>query len=259
MDLFKKFFNFSKKKNSDNWLFGQTDTGQIREINEDFIMFFPDKKLFLIADGMGGHNFGDIASKNASELIANYFNLELLSKINENEGKIKESITNSLSKTHDKVSQMSKDDPELQGMGCTLIIGLVNGDLLHLGHVGDSRAYLINETEIKLLTIDHSFVMELVQTGKMTMEESRKSSIKNELSQAIGASDTVKPEYNCYSLKRGDRILLCSDGLWDMLEDSKIHDIVKSKKPIKEICKTLIDSANEAGGKDNISVVIYNH
>ena len=259
MELSKQFLSFTNEKTSTDWLFGQTDPGAIREFNEDSLLFMATKKLFIVADGMGGHNAGEVASQKAVETVNACLTVEILKQAEGDKDKTREALTNSIKDAHKEISQMADDNHELYGMGCTLIAGLVNGDFLHLGHVGDSRAYLVDETEIKLLTIDHSYVMELVQAGEMTMAESRQSVLQNQLSQAIGASDTVVPDYNCYSLKPGDKVLLCSDGLWDMLEDNEIYEIVKLKQPIEEICKILIDSANKAGGKDNISVVIYHH
>lgn len=238
-------------------VFGKTDKGKVREINEDAVIVCPGKNLFIAADGMGGHNAGEVASKHSVNAVDEFFSKDLLNQIRGKKTKIKNALINSVQDAHRRISRMAKEKHEFRDMGCTIVVALIDGDWLHLCHVGDSRAYASNENGIKLLTTDHSYVMELVKAGKMTMEESRTVSIKNELTQALGASLSISPDYNLYKLQDEDKVLLCSDGLWDMLSDQQIHQILNQNKPVKTICNRLIKEANNAGGNDNIAVIVF--
>ncbi len=240
-------------------IFGATHVGRKRKENEDFFLIHLEKNLFIAADGMGGHNAGEVASLNATKHINQYFSFKLLSEITGDGDEIRRRMVASLSGANRKLREMASANPSYRGMGCTVVMALIEGDDLHLCHVGDSRAYLCNRSGIQLLTTDHSYVMGLVAAGKMTPEEARNSNLKNELTQAIGALQTVKPDYNCYTLRDGDKLLLCSDGLWDMVSDEEIYRLVKKNRSAETICNELIQKANEAGGKDNITAVLVIH
>lgn len=259
MKLIRKLFGFTHEKDMSGMVCGVTDVGRIRKNNEDCFLIRPGKNLFIASDGMGGHNAGEIASAKATESVDKYFTPELLSEIMGNDKKIRNKMIESLSDAHMKVHEMARDKREYRGMGCTIVVALIDDNTLHLCHVGDARAYLCNDAGISLLTNDHSVVMSIVKAGNMTMEEARTSPIKNELTQAIGGPGTIEPEYNNYNLEDGDKILLCSDGLWDMLADRVIYEIIKQDKPVKTICDELITMANKAGGKDNITAVLAMH
>lgn len=264
MKLLKKIFGFQARENKpaaeiSEMIFGATDVGKERTNNEDYFLISLKKNLNIVADGMGGHNAGEIASLNAVETVNDYFTEELLSQIEADGEKIENEMKASLLKANQKILEMAKTNNAYHGMGCAVVVALIKGNSLHLCHVGDARAYICNADGIQLLTTDHSKVMDLVKAGQMTMEEARTSPLKNELSQALGSPETVVPEYNYYSLKDGDKVLLCSDGLWDMLSDEEIHEIVRQKKPAKTLCEDLVTAANEAGGHDNITVVVIEH
>jgi protein phosphatase len=236
--------------------FGATDIGKRRQVNEDYFQILPEKKLYMVADGMGGHNAGLVASKYAIQAIENYFSTQLITQIRSNDLHIKEAIFNSILTAHTEIKKISKTKPNYEGMGCAMVTAFINGNFLHIGHVGDSRAYICNVRGIKLLTTDHSFVMKQVKDGKMTSEEARFSPLRNRLNQAIGASVDIKPDYHLYPLEHGDKILLCSDGLWDMFTDEQIFYILIHDRPAKDLCETLITMANNAGGHDNITAVV---
>lgn len=238
---------------------GATHVGRKRKGNEDFFLIHKEKRLFIAADGMGGHNAGEVASLNAAKHINQYFSFKVLSQITGDGDEIKRRMFDSLAGANRKLREMARDNKSYRGMGCTVVMALIEGDDLHLSHVGDSRAYLCNKSGIQLLTTDHSYVMGLVASGKMTPEEARGSNMKNELTQAVGAVQTLQPDYNHYSLRDGDKLLLCSDGLWDMLSDEEIYQVVKKYRPAQVICDELIEKANEAGGKDNITAVLVIH
>lgn len=240
-------------------IYGATHVGKKRKGNEDFFLIQKEKQLYIAADGMGGHNAGEVASLNAAKLINQYFSLNLLSQIAGDGDQIRKRMCDSLAGANRKLREMARANKGYRGMGCTVVMALIEGNDLHLCHVGDSRAYLCNRSGIRLLTTDHSYVMGLVAEGKMTPEEARHSNLKNELTQAIGALQTVRPDYRCCSIRKGDKLLLCSDGLWDMLSDEEIYRVVRKNRSARVICEELIDKANEAGGKDNITAVLVVH
>jgi serine/threonine protein phosphatase PrpC len=259
MKLVKKLLEISQKEAMQMMVHGATDVGKERSVNEDYFILNMEKNLFIVADGMGGHNAGDIASKNATQMVDEYLKIDLINNIRGNNRKIRETIIKSLLHAHLKILEMADKNSQYQGMGCTMAVALIMGNSLHLCHVGDARAYVCNEKGMVLLTRDHSFVMDLVLKGKLTMEEARLSPMKNKLHQAIGASKTINPDYKHYILKNDDKILLCSDGLWDMMSDDQIYTVLKQDKPAKKICETFIKMANNAGGHDNITAVVVQH
>lgn len=259
MRLVKKLLEISQKEALQKMVHGATDVGKERKVNEDYFVIQREKNLFIVADGMGGHNAGDVASKNATEITDEYLNKQLIESIRGNNRKIRETVIKGLLHAHMKILEMADKNPQYQGMGCTIVVALIMGNSMHLCHVGDARAYICNEKGMVLLTKDHSFVMDMVQKGKLTMEEARLSPMKNKLHQAIGASKSINPDYKNYILKNDDKILLCSDGLWDMMSDDQIHTVLKQHKPPKKICDTLIKMANSAGGHDNITAVVIQH
>jgi protein phosphatase len=256
MKLINKLLGTSGWEDASKSAFGATDVGRERSANEDYFRIIPEKCLYIVADGMGGHNAGDVASLNAAQIVDTYFSRQLLLDIQHDDRKIKEAIVNSLMNAHEEILQLASSKRHYEGMGCTIVIAFLQDNSLHLGHVGDARAYVCNDSGIKLLTTDHSFVMDLVQKGKMTMEEARLSPLKNRLNQAIGAATHIKPDYGHYHLEGGERILLCSDGLWDMLTDEQMHQILMQDQPPKIVCENLINMANKAGGHDNITAVV---
>lgn len=254
-----KLLKLSTKEITGEKVYGITDIGKIRENNEDYFLINIEKKLFIVSDGMGGHSAGEIASLNATKTVDSYFSLQLISELQEDPDRIKNEIIRSINTAHQKILDMAKENQEYKGMGCTIVVALIVGDSLHIGHIGDSRAYLSNGKKLELLTYDHTYVMELVRAGKMRMEEIKSSSIKNHLSQALGAPITLEPSYGQYQLMLRDKVLLCSDGLWDCLSDKEIFYILNQRKSNNQICSDLIKRANRAGGYDNITVVIIEH
>jgi len=259
MKLLKKLIEISQKAEEEKLSAGLTDVGQTRAMNEDYFAINRDKNLFIVADGMGGHNAGDIASKNATQMADAYMTQELLEEVKGNIRKTREAIIKSLLHAHLNILKMAEKNENYEGMGCTIVTALIVDNSMHLCHVGDARAYLSNKNGITLLTRDHSYVMDLVSKGKLTVEEARVSPLKNKLHQAIGASKTINPDYKHCELKEGDKILLCSDGLWDMLSDHQIFTVLRQDKPPKRLCEILIKMANDAGGHDNITAIIIQH
>ncbi|MDM8516580.1 Stp1/IreP family PP2C-type Ser/Thr phosphatase [Desulfobacterales bacterium HSG16] len=259
MNLFKRLFSRSDRQDQSERVYGATDVGRVRSGNEDYFLIRQKKNLLIASDGMGGHNAGEVASQKASESVDTYFDSKLVAQILGDENTIMDEMKSSLLYAHQQVLEMAREKVEYRGMGCTIVIALIDQNTLHLCHVGDARAYVCDKKQMKLLTKDHSVVMSLVDKGDMTLEEARTSPMKNELTQAIGGPGAMTPSYNRYELKPDERLLMCSDGLWDMLSDQEIFDIIRPATSIKTVCENLIEQANQAGGKDNITVVMAEH
>ncbi len=261
MNLLRKIFTRSsshpgKKK---QFYAGASDTGIIRKNNEDSFLINPDYELYIVADGMGGHNAGEVASQQATRVLNDSFSPLTLKDLSGQQQDIKNKMITALCLANKEIYATSLTDRRLRGMGCTVVYGLCHNNTMHICHVGDARAYHWSAGRLSLLTTDHSYVMTLVKSGKMTMEEARTSVLKNELCQAVGTDRPVNPDYIACSLEDGDIILFCSDGLWDMLSDREICDILGRDYSAAKLCAELIARANKNGGKDNITVIAVIH
>jgi protein phosphatase len=233
--------------------FSLTDIGRKRKINQDYIYTQEQPignlpNLFIVADGMGGHNAGDYASKAAVETIVQ----EVRFSFEKNPLKVFE---RAIEVANNRVHKKASENPDMEGMGTTVVVATVIGRYLQVANVGDSRLYIINDG-IKQITKDHSLVQEMVRMGGIAVEEARNHPDKNVITRAVGVSETVEPDYYTVELHEGDVVLLCSDGLTNMLEDEEIRMIVDGARDIVEKTEGLVRSANENGGKDNISVVL---
>ena len=252
MNMLKRIF-IRRTIGLDKLAYGATDAGRQRNYNEDCYLLVPEMGIYIVADGMGGHNAGDVASVNAVNAVVEYLSSDhILERRNDAEGIMIHAVT----EAHEKLIEMSGTKTKYAGMGSTIVVSFIHGNVLHTCHAGDSRVYIINPFGITQITNDHSTVAELVRLGKMTKGEARYSPLKNEITQALGAPSSVSPEYNQHSLRKGDVVLLCSDGLWGMLSDEEIRTIVVRRKTMKDACKELIRQANAAGGDDNITVIL---
>lgn len=234
--------------------FSLTDRGRLRSMNQDFVFSSEGPignlpNLLLVADGMGGHKAGDLASRYCVEVLTGQVRLcTLTTPISI----LKEAIE----KANREVNNKANESPDYEGMGTTLVAATILSDILYVANIGDSRLYLISE-HIKQITQDHSWVEEMVKKGELKEEEMRFHPNKNIITRAIGTSPDVVADFFELKLKPRDRILLCSDGLSNMLDDEEIFDIIKYReKDLETIGKLLVDRANENGGKDNISVVL---
>jgi len=216
--------------------------GQVRKINEDDFLILPEFATFCVADGMGGHNAGDVASKLTLDSISVYY------KDKRETGSLLEAIHFANRNVHDRAQG--------QTMGSTIVIGQCSGTSMQLAHVGDSRSYLWRDRQIKQLTLDHSLVTELFIKGEINREEMRTHPRRNVITQAIGPYETVKPDIQQFELKSGDMFLFCSDGLTTMLDDSQIAQTILSKRELSDIAEMLVWKANDAGGHDNITVLL---
>ncbi|MGB8455768.1 MAG: Stp1/IreP family PP2C-type Ser/Thr phosphatase [Anaerocolumna sp.] len=234
--------------------FSITDIGEKRQINQDYVFCEENSigglpNLFIVADGMGGHNAGDYASRFSVEVFTE--------KIRTNQQKTPIGmISDALQYTNDLLLEEANAKNDLQGMGTTFVVATIIDSVLYVANVGDSRLYVIRDG-IKQITEDHSLVEEMVKTGEIERKDVRTHPNKNIITRALGANTTVAPDYFEVELEIGDIVLMCSDGLTNMMEDKDIVDIVKNyADDLDTTAKTLVDKANENGGKDNISIVL---
>jgi len=241
-----------------------TDVGSVRKNNEDSIGAWPEMGLFVVADGMGGHKGGEMASGITIDVIHKHMksSLESLNKIgelDEETGYTQESLIleSALSLANETIRSTGESQPQYQNMGTT-VVGLIFYDnRFTVAHVGDSRLYRIRENEIEQLTLDHSLIEDLIARGFYTPEEASKSLNKNVLLRALGAEEDVKIDVLEDFALVGDIYVNCSDGLTNMVTDEQILKIVlDNQENLEQATQTLVDTANENGGKDNISVIL---
>lgn len=235
-------------------IYKATNVGLVREKNEDFYYASEnDVKLFIVADGMGGYNGGEIASKLATETAKNYIE-ENIQKARNNKGEVIDIIKKAIEYANKVVYEKSKENSELNGMGTTMEICLIIDDELYIGHIGDSRIYRIRENVMQKLTEDHSYVQELVKEGTITQKEAEHHPKKNMLMKALGCSSHAEPDVFERSIKEGDIIEMNTDGLTNMVPLQEIQEIISQEKDT--IADELISKANIAGGMDNITTII---
>lgn len=237
-----------------------SDIGLRRENNQDYMFASKeiDFPIYIVADGMGGHNSGDIASSMAVKSIVEFLdeNKEMLNK----EDDIKRYIKEAIDHANEEIYIKSLDSAEFNGMGTTLTMAYIEDDKLHIGHVGDSRAYLIRDNNIIQMTDDHTLVNELIRNGSIGSEEAKDHPQRNVITRAVGTSYKVKSDVFSKDIKNKDVIILCSDGLTNMIEEDVILRVVEKydKKDMEKICNILVKLAKENGGNDNITVIGIN-
>lgn len=234
--------------------FSITDIGRKRKINQDYVYSSeqpvgPLPNLFIVADGMGGHNAGDYASRLAVNAI-----VEQAGK--QRESAVAQVLGKAIEKANEAVYEKAGSEAGLEGMGTTVVAAVCDGDTLHVANVGDSRLYIVGDREITQITRDHSWVAEMVRRGGLEKEEARKHPDKNIITRAVGAEGAVTADFFRVKLREGDLILMCTDGLTNMLEDEEIRMILNGARDIVEKAEELVRKANEKGGLDNISVIL---
>lgn len=236
--------------------FATSDVGKAREINEDyFYISYPDDEiqLFILADGMGGYNGGEVASKLAVTSAKNYI-LSNFEKNNSDKDTILDLVKNSSQYANMVVYEKAKENPELSKMGTTLDICLIYQSKAFISHIGDSRIYRIRKDFMRRLTKDHSYVQQLIDEGKITKEESLKHPKKNMLMKALGCTPFIEPDAMIKGFIKEDVILMCSDGLTNMVSEERIKQIIKENPT--DATKLLVQEANDNGGNDNITAII---
>jgi len=234
--------------------FSITDIGRKRQLNEDYVCTRLDEvgrlpNLFIVADGMGGHKAGDHASREAVDIMLNSIEQH-------KQGNPEDILREALAAANQSIYRDARKAAELEGMGTTLVACTIMDGKLIVMNVGDSRLYVVGETGIRQITVDHSLVEEMVREGIIARDKARNHPKKNIITRAVGVNAEVTPDFFEVELKAGDRILMCSDGLSNMLEDEEMSMIVGSIGTLEEKAKMLVDAANGNGGKDNISVVL---
>lgn len=238
--------------------FSLTDTGRERQLNQDYVFTSEIsvgdfKNLFILADGMGGHKAGDRASRVAVETL-----VELIKEAPNTHPELssfKEIVGHAIAEVNLRVRVESQNNPDFEGMGTTLVVAMIKDGVLHVANVGDSRLYVVGR-EMQQITQDHSVVAELVRRGQIDTDSARLHPNKNYITRAIGAEDDVKVDYFEHTLSADEIVLMCSDGLTNMVEDEDIRLIIQVEPDLVSKAEALIMKANENGGMDNISVVL---
>lgn len=241
---------------------GLTDPGRIRKNNEDSYWVDQDLGLMIVADGMGGHAAGEVASQIAVEVVREQVKLTQKTGRIPSVGKKPEQLSNnayllsaSVNMANEMIFSAAQKNLEKKGMGTTLVAVLVNKDLFSVAHVGDSRLYLYRNNALHQVTRDHSLVEENVSRGLMTREEAEQSDIKNVLTRALGIGEEVDIDIQDYAFQKDDVFMLCTDGLCKMVADAEVEKALKNLSNPTEMCHNLIGLANERGGRDNVTVV----
>ena len=240
-----------------------TDTGRVREHNEDAIGSNPEVGLMVLADGMGGYNAGEVASGIAvqivTELATEAAQREELNNIDPHSGLMRQSIIlrDAVYRSNKIIFQTAQSQTHCEGMGTTIVACMFYDNKVSIAHVGDSRAYRLRSGELQQMTLDHSLLQELVDRGFYSHEEAQRSTNRNYVTRALGVEPTVEVEVHEHEVLPGDIYLLCSDGLPDMVEDDDIHLTISTFNASLEVVgQQLIDLANDHGGRDNVSVML---
>lgn len=231
-----------------------TDVGQKRTVNQDFVFTSETPvgnlpNLFVVADGMGGHKAGDFASSYAVEV--------LLSTIREDENSNPVKIIRAaIENANTQLLREASDSETMSGMGTTMVLVTIVGHYAYVANVGDSRLYLVDENKISQITKDHSLVEEMVRMGEISRDDARNHPDKNIITRALGAGRDVDVDFFDIRLTPGDILLLCSDGLSNMVPDEDIRQVIRTSETLEETGRRLVSMANDNGGRDNIAVVL---
>jgi protein phosphatase len=242
---------------------GLSDPGKVRSHNEDCIESRPDIGLYVLADGMGGYNAGEVASGMATSLIADgiaeFWKPELMRKVDREQAMrmAEQLIREQVTRANTAIYQTSQNNPECAGMGTTLIVLLFYDNFVAVAHIGDSRTYRIRGEDMAQVTRDHSLLQEQIDSGLLTKEQAKLSTNKNLVTRALGIDPQVDAEVHIYEAEQGDTYLMCSDGLNDMVEDEEIRlTMVTLRSNLALTAQQLVQAANDNGGRDNVSVML---
>jgi protein phosphatase len=246
---------------------GRTDVGRRRKINEDSFLVAPEARLYAVCDGMGGHNAGEVASRMAIETLASFVEKSAVESeitwpwgIDSNLSFDANRLKTAIKLSNARVFQAADNREELTGMGTTVVAVLVNGDLMTIGSAGDSRCYLVRGGQLKQLTRDDSWVTAALGEGILSSDDVEHHPLRNVITKAVGARDTIDLDVIEHRLQPGDVAMLCSDGLHGLINDQQIASILVPAPPsLEEATQKLIDAANEAGGRDNVTVVLLRY
>lgn len=233
--------------------FSLTDTGRVRESNQDYVYTSESPvgnlpNLFIVADGMGGHNAGDFASKYTVEQIVAYIDkAPMTSPV--------DLIRGAVTKANASLMAQAKNDASMAGMGTTAVIATIIDGCMYVANIGDSRLYLLRD-EMEQITRDHSLVQEMVRMGEMDASEAKYHPDKNIITRAVGAFEDLEIDFFEQHVEPGDVVLMCTDGLSNMVDDTDIRQIIQTGRDVVEKVQRLVEAANRGGGKDNITVAL---
>lgn len=230
-----------------------TDVGRVREINQDSLLSDPERGLFVVADGMGGHLAGEKASQSAVEVLKEWLSADCLKSAN---GTMLDVIQEAIQEANRQIVQASLQDPSMRGMGTTATVAVTLSGRVFLGHIGDSRAYLIREQAIEQVTEDHSVVAQLLRARAITPQEAARHPYRNVITRCLGMQMEVEADTLSVDWSEGDRLVLCTDGLSGLVSDEEIMQHACSASDPQEACDQLVALALERGGHDNISVIL---
>ena len=238
----------------------RTDTGKLREGNEDALLLLPKYGVYAVADGVGGQNSGEVASRKAMAGIESFLSENPLAASEKFSGKYRENwlrgyFQRCLQKVNAEIMKEAQTDPEMNRMATTLVLCYLDKESIYVVNMGDSRAYIVRDGELTQLTEDHTYVNKLISAGTLTKSEARQHPQKNIITKALGGAKNTDPDFYRFDLHEGDRVLLCTDGLHGELTDDEIANILKQKNDLNTICRQLVDAANANGGRDNITVI----
>lgn len=224
--------------------FGYSLTGVKHSVNQDSFYIDESRGIFVVADGMGGHAAGDVASSSAiNSISANITDIKV------------SSIKNALDIANKEVFEKSKTSPEFEGMGTTIAMCCINGGYAIIANIGDSRVHIIKDDKISFVTRDHSFVQQMIDGGQLKKSDAKTHSMKNVITRALGVAETVSPDFDGVTVETGDAVMICSDGVSNMLEDEAIvHTVLHNSA--KDASRMLCEAALEAGGRDDLTSIV---
>jgi len=239
------------------WAAWGSDIGQVRTDNEDAVLCEPSRGLFVVADGMGGHAAGEQASATAIHTLDTVLTrARLTAAAADGDDAVHALLCEALTEANAAILQVGVDHPEWEGLGTTAVIALLTDDRLYVANVGDSRAYLLRKRKAVVLTADHTIAAMLVGIGAMESEDLHDNPLRNQLTMVLGADQPLNPAFIATSLLPGERLLLCTDGLWDMLDNEALAGIVRYSATPREAVYSLIAEADISGAKDNITALV---
>lgn len=244
--------------------YGLSNVGRVRSTNEDAMGVFPDLKFFVVADGMGGHAAGEVASRMAVDSMREFIHLTVQpaevtwpADLEANLALPIKRLVSAGKIANDKICQASRANPKQSGMGTTMVALLFEQDTAYVAHVGDSRAYLIRNGRIEQITQDHSLVNDYISQGLLKPDEAEQHPLKHVITRALGSNPKIDVDAKTVPLKVGDSVLLCSDGLSNLLTPDEIRSrALEASTDIRSACRQLIELANKKGGEDNITAIL---
>jgi protein phosphatase len=228
--------------------------GVVRNNNEDACFVIPSHDVYVVADGVGGNNSGEVASRTAVEEIAQYVNSEDIEGCQSNE-EIFEFFQDAIERANYQIYKLGMENDANRGMATTLVVTYIKDGTAYISNVGDSRVYLFRDGLLRQITRDHTYVNELIDQGVITQDEAKSHSQKNVITKALGADAYIDPDYYMAELKKDDILVLCSDGLYGEVKEAKLIELLASGQSMNETCTAMVNEAIRCGGRDNITVI----